>query len=52
MIMGEHDPGTAVLGSVGDYFPQGKRRASFVARITLDVEAVGTFVDVSDPQAF
>src|SRR5437868_12457020 len=51
MIVREHDPRTAVLRSVGDDRPQGKRRARLVARIALHVHAPRVIIDMSHPQA-
>lgn len=52
MIVGEDDPRTLVLESVGQDGVDRKRGPGFVAVVTADVEAAGLLVDMGNPQAF
>ena len=50
MVMGEHDPGAAMLGGVGDDRPQWKIRPRIVARMARQMDAARPLVGVRDPQ--
>ena len=50
VVVGEHDPGAAVLGRVGNDFAQREAGAAQVAVVASEVEAPRLFVHMGDPQ--
>jgi hypothetical protein len=51
MIVGQNDPGTAVLGGIGDNRTKRKVRVILVALMAAQVQASRLIVDVRDPEA-
>gem|GEM_PF-306785 len=51
MVVGEHDPGAAMGGRVGDDRAQWETGARFIASVAAQVNTAGLVVDVGDPQA-
>ena len=52
VVMGEDDPGAAVLSGVGDDFAEREIGAVRIAFVTSQVEAARLAVDMGNPQAF
>lgn len=52
MVVGEDDSRATMLGGVGDDVAQGEGRATFIAVMAGEVDAMRSVVDVRDPQAF
>ena len=52
MIMGEHDPGAAVLRGVGDDIAEREAGAGCVALVAGHMKALRPVVDMGHPQAF
>lgn len=52
MVVGKHDPRTAVLGGIADDLPEREFRAAFVALVTRKVQAARLVVEMRHPQAF
>ena len=52
MVVGEDDSCATMLGGVGDDVAQGEGRATSIAVMAGEVDAMRAVVDVRDPQAF
>jgi hypothetical protein len=50
MVVGEHDPGAAVLDRVGNDLAQRETGAGRVAVVASEMETLRLFVDMGDPQ--